>query len=260
MTVSARSAPSGSAVLERRAELIEFGAVPILSYQWPDSEQLNARLQQVILAKMTASHGLVDTNVGGWHSDRDLPTWNDPAIATLLDRVRAMARELVAATVRDPMPAHLEGWKIEGWANVNRRGAYNKAHHHAGGRGNRNVWSGIYYVAEGSAGSGLTGFEDRSGVPKEILRTPNPFERELRIEPRAGLMVFFPATLRHYVTPYEGDGDRITIALNLKHDGFIIPRYPEAEPPTFLWRNLRGPMLVMSRLKRILLRQRKEYA
>src|SRR5262249_52179690 len=158
-----------------------------------------------------------------------------------------------------PTREHLEGWRIEGWANVNRRGAFNKAHHHAGGRGNRNLWSGIYYVDEGGlsseAGGGLTRFEDRSGVPKEIMRCPDPFERELTIVPQVGLMVFFPATLNHYVMPYEGDADRITIAFNLKHDGFAIPRYPEAEPQSFLWRNLRGPMLVADRLKRMILRR-----
>lgn len=259
MRANVRTILPGSSLPEPRAELIEFGVVPVLRYLWPDSAELNARLRDVILAKMTSSNGVVDTNVGGWHSERELATWDDPAITALLDRVRLMVRDLVTATVADPTREHLDGWRIEGWANVNRRGAFNKAHHHAGGRGNRNLWSGIYYVDEGGltseAGGGLTRFEDRSGVPKEIVRCPDLFERELTIVPQAGLMVFFPATLNHYVMPYEGDADRITIAFNLKHDGFAIPRYPEAEPPSFLWRNLRGPMLVADRLKRMILRR-----
>ena len=87
-------------------------------------------------------------------------------------------------------------------------------------------------------------------MPKEILRCPDAFERELTVVPEAGLMVGFPATLRHYVTPHAGDRERITIAFNLKHHGFVIPRYPEPTPPTFLWRNLRGPMLVASRARK----------
>jgi uncharacterized protein (TIGR02466 family) len=234
--------------------LVEFGAAPVLECFWPGSDELNARLRDVILARMAASQGLVDTNVGGWHSERDLASWTDPSIAALLDRVRAMARRLVAVTVRKPIPAHLENWAIEAWANVNRRGAFNKAHHHAGGLQSRNLWSGIYYVdngdpaESGAAPGGLTKFEDRSGVAKEILDCRDPFERELTIIPRPGLMVFFPATLRHYVSPYTGSGDRITIAFNLKHEGFVIPRYPEEGRPSFLWRNFRGPMLVASRL------------
>jgi len=255
MRTSPRGALSGGSLPEPRAELIEFGAIPVLKYLWPDSEELNARLRQVILAKMAGSSGVVDTNVGGWHSERDLSTWDDPSIAALVERVGRMARELVAVTVSNPLPEHFDEWRIEGWANVNRRGAFNKAHHHAGG-GSNNLWSGIYYVDEGGRhqGGGVTRFEDRSGVPKEILRCPDPFERELTIVPQSGLMVFFPATLRHAVTRYEGDGDRVTIAFNLKHDGFVIPKYPEPEPPSFLWRNLRGPMLVARALRRSILR------
>jgi uncharacterized protein (TIGR02466 family) len=245
-----------------RIELVEFGATPVLKHFWPRSEELNAGLRDVILARMRSSHGVVDTNVGGWHSERDLAKWNEPPVSALLERVRVMIRELVERTVTDPTAEHLENWSIEGWANVNRRGAFNKAHHHAGGRiPSRNLWSGIYYVDDGGSGGdrprdGLTKFEDRSGVPKEILRCADPFERELTIVPQPGLMVFFPATLRHYVTPYAGESNRITIALNLKHPGFVIPRYQDDDVPSFLWRNFRGPMLVASSLKQALRRGR----
>ena len=236
-------------------QLIEFGAIPVLKHLWPESAELNTALRQLILARMAGSAGVVDSNAGGWHSERDLATWKDAAIATLLERVRAMARELVAVTVSNPTAEHLEHWQIEGWANVNTRGALNRSHHHAGGRANRNLWSGIYYVDDGgltpdAENLGVTKFEDRSGVPKEILRCADPFERELTIVPTPGLMVFFPATLHHYVCPHPSEAARITIALNLKHPGFVIPRYPEPEPPTFLWRNLRGPMLMVSKVRR----------
>ena len=246
---------SPRAVSGAQMDLVEFGAIPVLKYLWPDSETLNAELRRVIMAKMASSPGVVDSNEGGWHSARDLPTWEDAAIARLIDRVRSMVRELVALTVPDPSAGHLEGWEIEGWANVNTRGALNKSHHHAGGRTNRNLWSGIYYVDDGgrptdAAHAGVTKFEDRSGVPKEILRCADPFERELTVVPTPGLMVLFPATLRHYVSAHATEAARITIAFNLKHPGFVIPRYPEPEPPSFLWRNLRGPMLLATRVMR----------
>jgi uncharacterized protein (TIGR02466 family) len=237
-----------------RIELLEFAPAVIARHFWEGSEELNVQLRDVILAKMRSSRGVVDTNVGGWHSERDLPSWPDPAIATLVERVRAMICELVRKTVDDPGPEHLDGWRIEGWANVNRRGSYNKSHHHAGGRvPSRNLWSGIYYVDAGGSDAasrdGLTKFEDQSGVAKEILRCSDPFEREMTIVPQPGLMVLFPATLRHYVTPYAGEANRITIALNMKHDGFVIPRYPEENAPSFMWRNFRGPMMVASAVK-----------
>lgn len=240
-------------------EVVEFGASPVLKHFWPDSEELNAGLRDVILARMRKSQGVVDTNVGGWHSERDLATWTEPPVAALLARVRGVIGELVGRTVSNPTPEHLEKWTIEGWANVNRRGAFNKSHHHAGGRvPSRNLWSGVYYVDDGGSGrdgrsrDGLTKFEDRSGVPKEVLRCSDPFERELTVVPQPGLLLFFPATLRHYVTPYAGESNRITIALNLKHPGFVIPRYQEPDAPSFMWRNFRGPMVVASTVKQTL--------
>ena len=62
MRTSPRSALSRGSLPEPRAELIEFGAIPVLKYLWPDSEELNARLRQVILAQMAGSSGVVDTN------------------------------------------------------------------------------------------------------------------------------------------------------------------------------------------------------
>jgi len=75
MKASPRPASSSSAAPESRMELIEFGAVPVLRYLWPESDELNAALRRVVLAKMASSQGLVDSNEGGWHSARDLATW-----------------------------------------------------------------------------------------------------------------------------------------------------------------------------------------
>ena len=252
--MNAKAMPACDAA-EPHLELIRFAAMPILQCLWAESGALNDSLRRLILARMAGSQGLVDSNVGGWQSERVLETWDDPAIAILLERVGVMVRELVSVTVRGATPEHLEGWRVEAWANVNTRGDLNRSHHHAQGRMSRNLWSGIYYLHDmgstpGDEHAGATRFEDRSGVPKEILRIPDPFERELTVAPQAGLMVCFPATLRHYVVPHAGDRERITIAFNLKHHGFVVPRYPEAKPPTFLWRNLRGPMLVASRARR----------
>src|SRR5207244_6155001 len=227
MKASPRLASSSSAAPESRMELIEFGAVPVFKYLWPESDELNAALRRVVLAKMAGSQGLVDSNEGGWHSERDLATWEDPAIATLLERVRTMARELVAATVSSPGSEHLDGWQIEGWANVNTRGALNKSHHHAGGRTNRNLWSGIYYVDDGGLAAdvrdaGVTKFEDRSGVPKEILRCPTPSDRELTVVPTPAPMVCFPPTLRNYASPQPPGRPRIPTASTLAPHRFLI--------------------------------------
>src|SRR5947199_9249064 len=119
-----------------------------------------------------------------------------------------MARELVAATVSSPGSEHLDGWQIEGWANVNTRGALNKSHHHAGDRPNRNLWSGIYYVDDGGLAAavreaGASTFGYSSVVPKEMVRCSLPFDRDHSVELMPCIYVYILARLHqtgHYYT------------------------------------------------------------
>jgi hypothetical protein len=141
--------------------------------------------------------------------------------------------------------AHLEDWKLTAWANVSERGAFNTPHSHAG---NGTAWASVYYVEPGLERdgelSGLTKFQDRSGLPKEIWSDSNPYSREIAVIPTAGLLVLFPATLMHYVDTYLGSAQRITIACNFKHPAFIVPSYENSAEQTWWWRNFRGLMIL----------------
>lgn len=202
--------------------------VPIVQRRWPDSDALNAALRDLILKEPTESKGVQISNVGGWHSQKNLHERPEACVRELVGRIEAMARDLVRETVDDPSDAHLSGWEIEGWANVNRHGDYNSAHIHEP----KFIWSGVYYVDPGDVepASGCIKFEDRSGVAKEIVNNPDPFEREVAVKPEAGLMVVFPVTLFHYVEPYLGQGPRISIAFNLANPAFTIPVYDYQRP------------------------------
>lgn len=231
-------------------EIMHVFSSPILKYYWPCSEVLNAELKQVVLKKKAASAGVVKTNRGGWQSEADLHDWPEDCVRVLMFRVQAAAREMVKHTVADPNDQHLTGWKIRAWANVNTKGAFNKSHHHDGPS---SLWSGFYYVDVGDfeidpSISGRTVFDDRSGVPKEIIRNTNLYEREVSILPRAGMIVMFPARLYHCVEPYSGKGVRITIAFNLWHSGFAVPVYEGMREGSWWWVNFRGLMLVRSKV------------
>jgi hypothetical protein len=52
------------------------------------------------------------------------------------------------------------------------------------------------------------GCVDMAGMPG------NPFGRTIAITPASGLMVVFPSWLYHWVNPYHGAGERISIAFN----------------------------------------------
>jgi len=229
-----------------KATVLDLFAVPVGRFLWPDSEALNAELKRVILAKLESSPGVVKTNRGGWQSTADLQNWPDECIQTFVRRAHALVREMTRRIVPNATDAHLDGWEMIAWANVNEKGAYNTAHNHYGFG---TIWSSFYYVDPGEAApgrvtSGFTVFQDRSGVPQETFSDPDPFRREVAVVPQAGLMLVFPSTLYHYVEPYGGDRKRVTIAFNMKHPDFVIPMYEDMEPSTWWWRNFRGLMIL----------------
>ena len=236
-----------SSAISTGAELLELFPSPVLHYLWPDSEELNRQLRDVILKRKERSAGVVKTNRGGWQSQANLETWEEAPVQILVGRIHAMIGELVTRTVPESDDRHLAGWKIRAWANVNEKGHFNRSHHHIGPN---SIVSGVYYVdvgqiERGEAVSGWTVFEDRSRVAKEILLNPNPRERECQVRPQNGKMVLFPASLMHSVEPYSGDGFRITIAFNLCHPGFVSPSYPGmAEELDWWWINFRPLMLL----------------
>jgi hypothetical protein len=104
---------------------------------------------------------------------------------------------------------------LDGWINVNGPGDYNMPHYHPG-----NTWSGVYYIRTGSdvpnrPTSGRIEFIDprtRCDAlgPKDGLRHSG----SIWISPVDGMLLIFPSYLEHYVHPYQGSGERITLAFN----------------------------------------------
>jgi hypothetical protein len=258
----------------------DLGASPIFTHRWPDCDKLNAQLRQVVLDRMALSPGLKKSNCGGWQSERNLQLWGDPAIQELLERMHITLREVIRTTVNDPDDSLVNGWDIEAWANVNQLGDTVAAQTHSGGV---NMWAAIYYVDTGdSAGapsSGFTRFMDMSGTPRPVHggtpvsppatgtrqdRCTQPEwhgDHDLQMQPQPGKIVVFPATLPHYVTMYEGMSKRITIAFNLRHTKFAVADFENPySRGRMLWRNFRGPMLIMYNVKRSLRETRRRSA
>lgn len=194
-------------------------ATPVVGYRWPDVEALNAALRARILGWAAAEPGLARrSNVGGWHSGLDFLDRPDPAVLALRRMVSRMAQALLAGSAPEPAA---RSFRFDAWANVLRPGDYHAPHNHPNA-----VWSGVYYVDAGGGepGAGPPGrpfageleFIDPRVGPNMAPFAGEAFERRLRVKPAAGLMVCFPAWLRHFTHPHEGPGERISVAFNVQ--------------------------------------------
>ncbi len=204
--------------------------IPVFRYRTGDPE-LNEQLRATILERYERSEGLQNSNRGGgWQSHHNLQEWSGPGIDRLVQTIGDFARQMVSCTVEEPQPSHYENWLVEAWGNVNVQGARNASHDHfTESRGT--LWSGVYYVDPGQTSGregagGRTIFEDRVGVPRR-RSDGGSFAQEFTVDPKPGLMIAFPATLRHRVEPYLGGDLRITIAWNLYNPEFRIPKYDD---------------------------------
>jgi hypothetical protein len=195
-------------------------ATPVAALEVPDAQARNAELSRIILDRRASTPSVQASNAGGWHSDREFPTWGGPRVREILDYGCELANRITADRGGNLLrPA----WKTSIWANVNAHGDANMCHYHAGA-----FWSGTYYVADGGCGADAS-----LGGEFEMLdpRGPGPgmYAPALKfagedgasvggaemIRPRPGLLLLFPSFLLHQVRPYRGTALRISIAFNL---------------------------------------------
>lgn len=187
---------------------------PVVVDQLEEADLLNRELEHSILERMNADPGVKRSNFGGWHSKSDFLDWGGTGAARLAQHALALA----TANTKTVRGGNLN-WGIRGWVNVFDRGAGNAAHVHGG-----NYWAAVYYVRVGEGEGGRLRLHDprapglRMHAP--LLRFADA-GRELAhaIDPRAGQMVLFPAWLMHSVEPWEGEGNRISIAMNIRSTG-----------------------------------------
>jgi uncharacterized protein (TIGR02466 family) len=193
---------------------LTFG-VPIMIQAVPGAAPVNEGLKRAILGRERASPGKSKSNSGGWHSDETLLAWPEPEIAALRSWIDSAVQRLCRLPLREKANALNLAYDATGWANVNRRGHYNTLHVHAGSH-----WSIVYYVATGEEEPG----HQFNGLLE--LKDPRPaavfgrlpafmFGRGLTIRPQPGMLVGFPAWIEHWVHPFFGSGERISIAVNI---------------------------------------------
>ena len=205
---------------EQRRDVLMAFATPIAQIKVSAAAEINPGLRRTILEREASSPGQARSNVGGWHSADDFLTWPVPEVAEL-NRAIELAVQHMSAIATQSRRVEI-AQTLRGWANVCRAGGYHVLHNHA-----TYHWSGVYYVAAGTqvpeqARSGVIEMQDPRGFT-EMSGTPgNPFGRTLAVTPVDGILLVFPSWLYHWVNPYEGEGERISIAFNARVTSFKV--------------------------------------
>jgi uncharacterized protein (TIGR02466 family) len=202
------------------AQAIKAGIIPLFSTWVYRCEQgpkhLNDGLEQLTERLMEDSrNGTRRTNQGGWHYAFDLFALDEPVVAEFREQmtvhVQAYLNQLRPAERRKT-----DRFRLEGWINVNRAGDRNLLHCHPGC-----FVSATYYVRvpEHIKGGEIV-FRDPRGPAVAMYETPGielPWVGNgvgIPFSPAAGHLLIFPAWLEHRVEPFEGTGERISIAFN----------------------------------------------
>lgn len=211
-------APAGDAGLAEAPQLLTAMMAfpsPLLWFQLPDAEALNAAFMADTQSIRSASAGVTRSNQGGWHSESDLFRRQEGSYRLLCQHIQ---RCVMAATQRVAPKFELKQHNIvlEGWVNVNPTHAFNAPHRHSGF-----LWSGSYYVsvpqsAPGQRSGMIEFFDPRTRDGTFSLGDAVVFASKTQFRPKPGTLVVFPSYLSHWVYPNDDAADRVSVAFNAR--------------------------------------------
>ena len=165
-------------------------------------------MREHVLAMEKSDRGRNVSNFGGWHSSGDFFDQQAEIVQLLATEVLKLAAEMSYLQIRGSFPDCVADVSFFGgsWANISRNGDYNKPHNHPGP-----IWSGVFYVSLGQRDPEPP---DNGWIEFIDPRGSNIFGKKVRIDPKPGQVLLFPSWLHHYVNPFRGKGERISIAFN----------------------------------------------
>jgi uncharacterized protein (TIGR02466 family) len=207
-------------------ELINMFSVPCTFSRHPGHLQLNTALKSVIFA-MEKTGGaanprpLTQRNAALFESHFNLFRVEHPAIQELKNFCWDQLLSLIGRLNGYDL-ATLQRLEIynDCWFHVTRRGGFFGLHNHPNAS-----WSGVYCVDPGNSDPGnrdsgrltfvnpmlMSAMHMDAGV--DSMKLPySPQVASVLLE--AGQLIMFPSWLLHDVKPFEGTGERITIAFN----------------------------------------------
>jgi uncharacterized protein (TIGR02466 family) len=192
-------------------KVMRLFATPVIVDEIEGAAALNEALEKAIVEQQSSDPGVKLSNRGGWQSKHDFPGWGGQAAKTLIAKAVELANgHTVTANSAPP------SWRVDSWANISGSGHFNMPHVHGG-----SFWSAVYSVRAGAGEGGQLVLHDprmpqlRMHAPGVQFKDVGP-ELRVMIQPRSGLMILFPAWLSHSVEPWEGEGSRISVAMNIR--------------------------------------------
>ena len=194
-----------------RGNVRKLFPTPVITDELRGSEKLNSDLEKLILDRQAQDSGHKLSNRGGWQSQHDFAQWGGESGKRLIRHALELA------------DSHTSGgetgksrWSCEAWANVSGSGHFNMPHVHSA-----TFWSAVYYVNVGDGDGGELVLHDprmpglNMYAPHLRFRGTGP-DVTAKIEPTPGLLVLFPGWLSHSVEPWQGTGNRISVAMNIR--------------------------------------------
>ena len=148
----------------------------------------------------------------GWQSVQTLHTLDD------FSDLAAAVRRAVAGVVRF-LRIGYEAFEITAcWATVLAPGAEHKAHEHP-----NNFLSGVYYLRT-HPGADTISFHDPRGqtsvIRPPVTRLTAENTDQVVLQVKDGMLLVFPAYLRHSVDANASDAERISISFNIMFSAF----------------------------------------
>lgn len=209
------------------ADIIPFFAVPFAFAKLENSAELNERLRRLFIAreaegmKHANPRPLTQRNQQVFESNFNLFRWPEPEVQALKEFCFKHLVKFICDLngYDDAMRKRLLLYN-DAWFHITRRGGFFALHNHP-----MASWSGVYCVSPGKHDedkreSGSLSFMNPNIAGAMYLDAANTklsgafayHVRHLNLE--AGQLVLFPSWVMHDVKPFQGAGERITVAFN----------------------------------------------
>lgn len=169
------------------------------------------------LIKLVREMDRATKNLTTDYLEQDLFNMDHPAVNWLREEVNGTVIDYLRNLGID----YPVNWTITGWPNVNRFGDYHDPHNHPW-----SYLSGTYFVKMPTTREPLqtrsdvrpgciTFYDPRQGVNMMAIKNDPYVEPEHTVLPEPGLMMLWPAFVKHFVHPNLSKQTRISISFNI---------------------------------------------